>query len=62
MTLRERMKIDKELRHKARRKIRAKAKNSSPERTNLVKEKYNKRRAEVQERIAKFRRQKLEIK
>lgn len=59
MTLRERMKIDRDLRHKARRKIRQKAKNSSADRTALVQQNYNQKRALVQKIIEKFRKQKL---
>ena len=59
MNLRQRMKIDRDQRHKARRKLRAKAKNSSADRTILVHENYNKKRTLVQTIIEKFRKQNL---
>lgn len=55
MTLRERMKIDRDKRHKARRKIRAKALNSTAYRTAMVRIKYNLKRAITQKKIEKFR-------
>ena len=55
MTLRERIKIDRDLRHKKRRKIRQKATNSSGYRTAMVQIKYRLKRAITQKKIEKFR-------
>jgi len=59
MTLRERMKNDRDLRHKARRKLRVKAGNGSGERTAEMQKKYKERRARTQYLIEKFRKQNL---
>ena len=59
MTLQQRMKIDRDLRHKARRKIRVKADNGSSERTARIQIAYREKRALIQKKIEGFRQQHL---